>query len=102
MLDCSWNQSEKIFEKHYTNSRKLPLLIAANPVNYGRPEKLSSVEALAAALYLLGLAGMATDLLSVFKWGDQFWIMNTELLKDYIQCHDAEDFRIAARNYFGD
>ncbi|MFW9853906.1 MAG: DUF367 family protein [Candidatus Thorarchaeota archaeon] len=102
VLDCSWKQAEEIFEKHYTNSRKLPLLIAANPVNYGRPEKLSSAEALAAALYLFGSIGMATDLLSVFKWGNQFWIMNAELLKDYVQCHNAEDFRTVAQSYFGD
>lgn len=102
VLDCSWNKTEEIFEKSFTNQRKLPLLIATNPVNYGRPERLSSVEALAAALYLLGLQGTATEILSVFKWGNQFWTMNGELLKEYVRCQEDEDFHKVTRSYFGD
>jgi pre-rRNA-processing protein TSR3 len=102
VLDCSWNQAEEIFGKSFSNQRKLPLLIAANPVNYGRPERLSSVEALAAALYLLGLPDMATELLSVFKWGNQFWSLNAELMKEYTQCQDEKDFHKVIQSYFGD
>ena len=57
-LDCSWAQIESsvehVMRKTRLQPRMLPLLLAANPVNWGKPGKLSTVEALAASLYLLG------------------------------------------------
>jgi pre-rRNA-processing protein TSR3 len=83
VLDCSWNHAEEIFKKRFPNLRSLPRLIAANPTNYGKPSKLSSIEALAAAFYLLGKGETAKELLSIFKWGLHFLEMNSELLRDY-------------------
>lgn len=88
VLDCSWNHTEEIFNKRFPNLRKLPRLIAANPVNYGRLSKLSSVEALAAAFYLLCEKETARELLSIFKWGTHFLELNSELLQDYKSCSD--------------
>jgi pre-rRNA-processing protein TSR3 len=76
VLDCSWKH---LFEEKsviYLNRRKLPPLIAANPTNYGRWEKLSSVEALAASLYITGFNDIGDELLSKFNWGDQFKLLN--------------------------
>ncbi|MGB7543972.1 MAG: DUF367 domain-containing protein, partial [Methanothrix sp.] len=36
-LDCSWAHAEEAFSRTSFVSRALPFLVAANPVNYGKP-----------------------------------------------------------------
>ncbi len=55
ILDVSWKRGTFPRAPQAT-ARALPYLLAANPVNYGKPFVLSSVEALAAALSILGRA----------------------------------------------
>lgn len=89
-LDCSWVHADEVFNlSAIGTSRCLPYLVAANPVNYGVPTKLSTVEALAAALYIAGFREQAEKLLSKFKWGLQFIALNEELLKGYAQAKDS-------------
>lgn len=76
VIDCSWNKIINLRRFNFKNARKLPPLIAANPINYGKWEKLSSVEALAAALIILDFEDLADKLLSKFSWGLHFKEIN--------------------------
>ena len=48
-LDCSWAQIEdsvqQVMKRTRLKARTLPLLLAANPVNWGKPSKLTTAEA---------------------------------------------------------
>jgi pre-rRNA-processing protein TSR3 len=76
VIDCSWNKLLDLKKFNLGVSRKLPSLLAANPTNYGKWEKLSSVEAIAAALFITGFNVYADLLLSKFHWGIQFKDLN--------------------------
>lgn len=76
VIDCSWNKilNKKIPETK--NPRKLPSLIAANPINYGKWEKLNSAEAIIASLFLTGFQRKASKIASYFRWGEEFIRIN--------------------------
>ena len=76
VIDCSWKNIMNLKKISFENARKLPPLIAANPTNFGKWEKLSSVEALAAALYITKFDDLANLLLSKFSWGIKFKELN--------------------------
>lgn len=63
--------------------RILPFLVAANPINYGKPTKLSSLEAIVASLYILGYVDEAHKYSSIFKWGPTFIELNKKRLELY-------------------
>ncbi len=84
-LDCSWNEVSKS-KKFFSLSkyhRSLPFLIATNPVNFGKPCILSTVEAIAATLYITRFKKEAEEMLQGFKWGHTFLELNHELLEAY-------------------
>ncbi len=90
-LDFSWEHAEKPLLKSVRGtSRCLPYLIAGNPVNFGSPTKLSTVEALVAALYIVGFREEAERLLSIFKWGHTFLEINRERLENYVKAKDSK------------
>jgi pre-rRNA-processing protein TSR3 len=85
VLDCSWKTAEKTFQDLKTTmvSRALPFVLAANPVNYGKPYQLSTLEAFAAALYILDEVAYATEIVRIYTWGHRFLELNKEPLEDY-------------------
>jgi pre-rRNA-processing protein TSR3 len=91
-LDCSWDKAERFLSAHVRGtSRCLPLLIAGNPVNFGKPTKLSTLEALAAALFISGFHEQASELLAMYKWGRTFLELNRELLETYSSAKDSAE-----------
>jgi pre-rRNA-processing protein TSR3 len=91
-IDCSWVYADDVFKLRLRGtSRALPYLVAANPVNYGAPTKLSTVEALASALYIIGFKEDAQRLLSLFKWGPHFIELNREYLESYSKAKDSHE-----------
>jgi len=99
-VDCSWNYCEAAFASVHTAIRKrLPYLLAANPVNYGRHSRLTTVEAFAAALYILGDEHRARELLNKFKWGPTFLSLNAAALDEYATALTAADMLAVERAY---
>jgi pre-rRNA-processing protein TSR3 len=64
--------------------------MAANPVNYAKIGRLSTAEALSAALHIMGFKSQARELLSPFGWGDTFFDLNKELLSRYARVSSEE------------
>jgi len=99
-LDCSWEHAEKILLKQVRGtSRCLPILIAGNPVNFGKATKLTTVEALAGALYIAGFKQEATKLLSIFVWGHTFLELNQALLENYASAKDSTEIIDMQRSF---
>jgi pre-rRNA-processing protein TSR3 len=102
-LDCSWERAEKVLLKRVRGtSRCLPLLIAGNPVNFGKATKLSTVEALAAALYIVGFEQEAVRLLSIFKWGHTFLEINHERLEGYKNARNSTEIVELQKRFMAD
>ncbi len=91
-LDCSWEHAEKVLAHHVRGTaRCLPVLIAGNPTNFAKATKLTTAEALAAALYIAGFKDEARELLSIFTWGHTFFELNAMLLDDYAAAKDSTE-----------
>ncbi len=91
-LDCSWEHAQKVMGEHVRGtSRTLPILIAGNPVNFGKLTKLSTAEAIAAALYITGFKDEAQAMLDIFPWGHTFFELNQTLLDNYVTAKDSTE-----------
>jgi pre-rRNA-processing protein TSR3 len=90
-LDCSWETAGEARFDLPGEHRALPFLVAANPVNYGRPFRLTTVEALVAALTILGERDHAERILAKFTWGETFLELNDEPLSRYADCADSSE-----------
>ena len=92
-VDCSWKNAENSFDflDKKNHSRALPFVVAVNPVNYGKPLKLSTIEAFAAALYILDEVEKAEEILNLYKWGPNFLVLNKEPLEDYRKAKNSKE-----------
>jgi rRNA small subunit aminocarboxypropyltransferase len=103
-LDCSWETAESAFghARRRTEARALPYLVAANPVNYGKPTKLSTLEALVAALYIYGARDQAESLTGAYNWAPGFLELNREPLEAYAACRTSGEVVEAMRAFVPD
>ena len=92
VMDLSWENIDS-FPKLRKDAvrRALPYLLAANPVNWGKPMRLTSAEAVAATLYILGEKEQAQTVLSKFNWGEQFIKLNLEPLERYSAARTSQE-----------
>lgn len=101
-IDCSWNLAQGVFFKKLGGKhRRLPALLAANPTNYSRLGMLSTVEAVAAALYIVGERADAERCLSIYKWGPTFLTLNEEPLAEYSSADSEETVKSLEGEFFG-
>lgn len=119
-IDCSWKKADQCdkdergakisarsrdralpepFKIRAGEHRALPYLVAANPVNYGKPFMLSTAEAFAAALAICGFAGQAARVMGQFKWGQTFLDLNREPLEDYSRCKTSAEVADAQKMF---
>ena len=104
-LDASWDRTDRRSFRAAlgglrTNPRSLPFLLAANPTKFGQPLRLSTLEALAAALVILGRREQAVALLGLYTWGPVFLELNREPLEDYERAADEGELRRASAAYY--
>ena len=105
-VDCSWELAEELFPKLRSRKRfqcrALPFLLAANPVNYGKPFRLSSLEALMATLYIVGEKAQAEDMARLYKWAPTFLTLNRQPLEDYAAAETSAGVVEAQAAYLDD
>lgn len=100
VIDCSWAKFNDLhLNLNKIETRLLPHMVAVNPVNYGKAYKLSCVEAVSATLFLAGMYKEADFLLSHFKWGKSFLIVNEDVFSLYKECKNGQELKKAETDY---
>jgi pre-rRNA-processing protein TSR3 len=100
-IDCSWNLAQGVFFKKIGGKhRRLPALLAGNPTNYSKLGLLSSVEAVAASLFILGYEEESDGFLRLYKWGETFKTLNAEPLREYRDATSESEVRDIELMYF--
>jgi len=99
-IDCSWNLVEQAFSKKFDGiKRKLPPLLAGNPINYAKFNKLTTAEAISGSLFILGFKEQALEILDKFKWGHTFYELNRNLLDEYSKLESEGQINIILKEF---
>ena len=103
VVDASWKKLDmRKFKGIKGYHVKLPPLLPGNPINYGKPCILSSIEAVAATLYITGYREAYNKLLGLYKWMNTFHILNQELLESYSKAGNYEELTKIIKEYWGE
>ena len=103
VIDCSWAKFEEMhLDLHKIETRSLPFMVAVNPVNFGKPFKLSCSEAFAACLFLGGFEKEARFIMDHFKWGEHFFKVNEELFNKYKGIKSQDELKQIQEKYIND
>jgi len=101
VVDASWR---KLSIDKFINIKgihlKLPPLIPGNPVNYGKPCILSSIEAVASSLYITHYFETYYELIKLYKWMKTFDDLNKELLEQYSRVNNQEELEKIIKQYW--
>ncbi len=86
-LDCSWKEIEPslamLQRSTRLEGRTLPVVLAANPVSWGKPGRLSNVEAFAVCLTIFDRWEQAREIMKPFKFSEEFFSLNEQPLEAY-------------------
>ena len=97
-LDCSWksidNALAEVNRHSMLDGRTLPVLLAANPVSWGKPGRLSTAEAFCASLIISGRWEQGRRVISPFSFGHEFLRLNDSPLEAY--CNARSNAELAA------
>ncbi len=103
-LDCSWKQLDSSLSYIENNTklegRTLPCVLAANPVSWGKPGRLSTSEALALSLILIDRWEQARDIMKPFRFGETFFQLNAEPLEAYSSARSNSELAMVQWEYF--
>ena len=101
VVECSWVRIKEVPWPRIGGKceRLLPYLVAANPVNYGKPWRLNCVEALAACFMICGKQEWAEVALQHFSYGKPFLEINSQLFARYQKCKDEEEIKKAEETW---
>lgn len=103
VYDASWKKlTPRRFKRIPGIHAKLPPLLPGNPVNYTKPCMLSSIEAVAATLYITGYNEAYEKLLGLYKWMNTFHTLNKELLEKYKEAETPQKLEHVIKEYWGE
>lgn len=99
VLDLTWTNIEQEPHLRGVLLRRLPYLVASNPINWGKPWHLNSAEAVFASLLIMGMDEQAELFLPRFNWARTFMEINGPLLEAYRAAKDADEIERIQNEY---